>query len=230
MNDRDLDLDRLWQSAPESPRTDKAADTVRLMTATLEPVRPLPSPRSLAALFTLFAVALAAPAAFILGPYALSRLSTGDSITVYAALAVALTLSASALAAQMFPAARRIASPSVLLPAVVLALVLIFAALFSVKQEHAFWRNAWNCARAGLEAAAVVALAASLLLRRGALLDLPSTGALTGFFAGLAGTFMLSIHCPDFNLAHVLTGHLAVAAIGAGLGWLVGSLAALRRR
>ena len=41
------------------------------------------------------------------------------------------------------------------------------------------------------------------------------TGAATGMLAGLVGTSVRELHCPNMDSWHVLAPHLGVAALGA---------------
>jgi Negative regulator of sigma F len=58
--------------------------------------------------------------------------------------------------------------------------------------------------------------------RRGAILYPAMTGAATGLIAGLVGTSVLEIHCPNLNGWHTMVWHLGVAVVcsiaGLGLG------------
>jgi hypothetical protein len=64
-----------------------------------------------------------------------------------------------------------------------------------------------------------------MMLRRGAILSPGMTGAATGLLAGLAGTSVLEIHCPNLDAWHILVSHLGVAML-CGLAGLVLGLAA----
>ena len=48
------------------------------------------------------------------------------------------------------------------------------------------------------------------------------TGAATGMLAGLVGTSVLELHCPNMDAWHVLASHLGVAALGAIAGFTAG--------
>jgi hypothetical protein len=43
-----------------------------------------------------------------------------------------------------------------------------------------------------------------------------------GTLAGLAGLGMLELHCPNFQLAHVLVWHIAVVLLSGAAGALMG--------
>ena len=83
------------------------------------------------------------------------------------------------------------------------------AVLFQVQHEENFWGNAWVCIRAGTLVGALAAVPFWLVLRRGAILSPRMTGGAAGLLAGLAGTSMLEIHCPE-------PGRIAHPAIALG--------------
>ncbi len=80
---------------------------------------------------------------------------------------------------------------------------------------------AFICTTASLAAAALVALAAVLWLRRGAPVSLQRSGWLTGLAAGSLGTLAYGITCPLDTFSHVGLWHVAPVAIAAVIGRLV---------
>jgi hypothetical protein len=87
------------------------------------------------------------------------------------------------------------------------------AILFQFQHEQNFWGNGWACIRAGTPIGILAAVPIWLVLRRGVLLAPSLTGAATGLFAGLVGTSVLEIHCPNLNASHILVSHLGVAIL-----------------
>ena len=65
------------------------------------------------------------------------------------------------------------------------------------------------------------------MLRRGAILAPSMTGAATGLLAGLVGTSVLEIHCPNLDAWHILISHLGVAMLCALAGLVIGLAAEL---
>jgi hypothetical protein len=116
----------------------------------------------------------------------------------------------------------------VLTAAILIGLALIFAVFFPYRHEHHFWNHAGICFRGGSIAAAVASVPIWIVLRRGAILAPRSCGALAGLLGGLVGTSILEADCSDFNVLHILVGHWGVAAVCAGVGWLVGGIASRR--
>ena len=102
----------------------------------------------------------------------------------------------------------------------------MFAAVLHPQHEAAFVMTGLVCLRIGLECAFLTAPLAWLLLRRGAILDVPLTSATVGAFAGLAGLVVLEIFCPNLNVHHVIVWHLGAALASTMGGLVVGYLAA----
>ena len=193
-------------------------DSIAARLATgLTPVRPIRPARMAAALAAAFAVSAALGLALFgaHAPHALTPLQLAGTLA-------ALSLTAAALIAssirQAIPGSLHRISPLLLTIGLPAALAILIALLFHCAPEHRFLPRAWNCFRSGLPFAALTALAVWFTLRRGCTLAPRLAGATAGLLAGLAGTAMLSLHCPDTNAFHVLTGHLGVALAGAAVG------------
>jgi len=98
----------------------------------------------------------------------------------------------------------------------------MIAVLFRFQHEQNFWRHAWPCIRVGTPIGVLAAVPFWLILRRGAILSPGMTGATTGLLAGLVGTSVLEIHCPNLDAWHILASHLGVAVLCALAGLIVG--------
>jgi hypothetical protein len=123
---------------------------------------------------------------------------------------------------QMIPGSPHRISPRLLPIAITISLTIVIATLFQFQHERNFWASAWACIRAGIPIGAVAALPFWLLLRRGAILSHILTGTATGLFAGLVGTSVLEIHCPNLGAWHILVSHLGVAILYALAGLVIG--------
>lgn len=224
------DLDRLWESdtARRVPQPALENEIASLLVRDLTPVRPLPSAVFFVAAFALIVLVLAVLGGAIGGAHALPRMNGAASSITFASLALSVVLLAYALAAQMVPGSRQVARPWVLSLAILAGLAIVFAVLFSYRHELHFWVHAWNCLSSGMIAGGVSALLIWIVLRRGAVLDSRSCGALAGLLGGLTGAVILELDCFDFNVAHILLGHWTVALLSAGIGWLAGGIASRR--
>lgn len=223
----DRDLDRLWESHAADLRPERANEIASCLAGDLKPVRPLPPAGLLTTAFALIFAALALLGGLALGDRALLRMDGLTALFTFASLAGSACLVAFALSGEMAPGSR-LASPWVLAGGILLGLALIFAALFPYYAEPAFWLRAWRCLRVGLAAGSLAAALIWLILRRGAMLDPRAGGALAGLLGGLSGATVLEIHCPNFDGAHIIVGHWGAAALGAGIGWIAGAIAARR--
>jgi hypothetical protein len=210
-------------------RPELANSIARRMADDLAAVKPLPSARYFTAVFALVSIALAFAVGIALSPHAWPLMTASMAAIVYGSLAICVVLLSAALSRQMFPASRHPIPTRVLALGVLVGIAIVFAAVFSTVEESDFWMHAWVCLRAGLVTGVAASVFFWFILRRGAVLEGGACGALAGLLGGLTGTAMLEIHCPDFNLSHILAGHWGAAALGAGIGWAVGSLAGRRR-
>jgi len=227
----DSDLDRMWRSAGYGgPSRELSSEIAAQLIKDLKPVRPLSSAISTTAVFTLIVIALAALGAWAGGGRAITRMNFAEALFTFASLAICVSLLSNALSAQMVPASRRLAPPWALALAVLLGLALLFGALFPFRHERHFWNHAWICFRGGVIASAIAAVPIWVVLRRGAILDPRSCGALVGLLGGLAGTSILEVDCSDFNVLHILVSHWSVALTCAAIGWMAGGIADCRRR
>ena len=89
----------------------------------------------------------------------------------------------------------------------------------TVGESHAgvrIWH--WECAAYGLVAAALIAGAAVVFLRRGAPVSLERAGWATGIAAGALGSLAYGISCSIDTIEHVGIVHIAPVAIAAVIG------------
>jgi hypothetical protein len=120
------------------------------------------------------------------------------------------------------PGSRHRISPRLLPIGIAICLTLAIAVLFQFQHEQHFWRNAWACVRVGTPIGALAAMPFWLLLRRGAILSPSMTGAATGLLAGLVGTSVLELHCPNLGAWHILVSHTGVAILSGLAGLFTG--------
>src|SRR5579883_1905287 len=195
-------------------------DLERKLTAGLVPVTPLRPAGEIAAVWgVIFALVVWAGVAK-LRPMALPILGTGTAILLLGVLvmgAIALMLS---MARQMAPGSRYRIPPAVLPAAVLGGVAVLFAAVYPA-QAAAGWPPGRKCLEVGLAVGLVTGGLFWLVLRRGAFLHPRLAGATAGLAAGLAGTTVLTIHCPIVEAPHVILWHLGAAALCALLGMAI---------
>ena len=151
-----------------------------------------------------------------------------QTTTILSTLAIGAGLLVYSLVNQMAPGSRHRIPPALLAPGIAIFVAMVMAVLFQIQQEENFWRNAWVCIRAGTLVGALAAAPLWLVLRRGAILSPRMTGTAAGLLAGLAGTSLLEIHCPNLDASHILLSHLGAAIVCALAGLAIGLTAEIR--
>jgi hypothetical protein len=229
VKEREID-DVLAQTAQDAPAVSPALleGIAASIKPSLRPVRPMPPAWLLASGLILIAVAVALAGAAHAGFYGIERLTAFERLLIFPALALLLWAAASEFAASMIPGSRRRMRPGVLLAISSLALMGVFAAVFRDYHTTHFVSAGIACLVVGLLHAIPVALLSWLLLRRGFAVNPVAAGAIAGTLAGLAGVTMLELHCPNFQLLHVLVWHTAVLPAAAAAGILTAWLFRLR--
>ena len=195
------------------------------MAIDLRPVRPMAPARYFFGAFVGIFVAIAALGVYGLGAFGIRVMTPLQNTVIFSVLAVSTGLLAYSLVRQMVPGSRHRISPRLLPVAITILLTIAMAVLFQFQHERNFWGNAWGCIRAGTPFGVLAAAPFWLMLRRGAILSPILTGTATGLFAGLVGTSVLEIHCPNLHASHILVSHLGVAMLcalgGLVIGWVV---------
>jgi hypothetical protein len=193
----------------------------------LRPVRPMaPARYFLGALLGIFACIVAA-GAYGMGALAIAAMTPLQTTAILSALGVSAVLLAYSLVNQMAPGSRHRFAPGLLPLGIALCLAIAMAVLFQFKDEPNFWGHAWPCMRVGALFGVLAAVPIWMTLRRGAILTPAMSGAASGLFAGLVGTSVLEIHCPNLDAWHILVSHLGVAILFAVAGFLIGLAAEL---
>jgi hypothetical protein len=198
------------------------------MATNLQPMRPVTPARYLFGALVGILISVVALGVYRMGAFGISVMTPLQSAGILSALAVSTGLLAYSLVQQMVPGARHRISPRLLPVGITISLMIAMAVLFQFQHERNFWGNAWACIRAGIPFGVLAAVPLCLVLRRGAILSPAMTGAATGLFAGLVGTSVLEIHCPNLDAWHILISHLGVAILCALAGLVIG-LAAERK-
>lgn len=187
----------------------------------LRPVRPMPPAWLLTGGLILIAAAIALAGAARAGFYGIERLTGFERILIFPALVLLLWATATEFAASMVPGSKRRAPLALLMAVSCLAPMGIFAGVFHNYHTTHFVSAGIACLVAGLVHAIPVAFFSWLLLRRGFAVNPVTSGTVAGTLAGLAGITMLELHCPNFQLLHVLIWHTAVIPVSAAAGGLL---------
>jgi hypothetical protein len=190
----------------------------------LAAVRPLRPAGYYAAGFALSFLAPIAAGIGILKASGIAGMSPSMIAIVFGGLAVCGGLLAISLAADMAPGDRRLLPSTALTGGILLVLAAMIWALFPYQRETRFWLQSGKCLLVGIGFAVPAAVLAWGLLRRGAVLSPAVSGAAAGLLGGLAGAVVLEIHCPDWNVAHILVAHWGTALACAAAGLLAGAI------
>ena len=222
-------LAALNQSVPLDPLSSAALRKIAEGLAdNLHPVRPMAPARYFVGAFVGIFVSIVALSVYHLGAFAIAVMTPLQTATILSTLAIGTGLLVYSLVNQMVPGSRHRIPPALLAVGITILVAMVMAVLFQVQQEENFWGNAWVCIRAGTLVGAITAAPFWLVLRRGAILSPRMTGAAAGLLAGLAGTSMLEMHCPNLDAWHILLSHLGVAILCAVAGLAIGLTAEIR--
>lgn len=225
----DSDLDRAFDrtSAPDPALVQRISGSI---VPRLERIRPLPAPWILGLWMAAAAVAAGIAGAALLGLYGIQALSAGQAVLIFTLLAALLSVGAMANTARMIPGRRPLFSAWTLVVLASAALAADFAVAFRDYSTEDFVSQGFTCLKAGLLDAIPAAMLVWLVLRRGFAVDPKQAGATAGALAGLAGAFMLELHCPLLEVPHAAVWHVAVIPVSALAGWIVAAIASRMRR
>jgi hypothetical protein len=194
-----------------------------MIVTNLKPVRPLAPPRIL--LFACSAVLLGTVTVGAM-PFALGgwwAMTIAQRFAIFSALTASAALLSISIVGHMAPGSRHSFASARVPNAILCALLLLIAAAFRPRTDHAFLTNGITCLIIGVACAVPAALLLGLIARRGALLCPRLAGAAIGGLAGLGGLIVLELNCSNLNVFHVLTWHWGVALIGTIAGALLGA-------
>lgn len=225
---RDEEIDVILNKAARAPvdldpgLLQRVSDSIR---PSMRPVRPLPPVWALTGGLILICAAVSLAGAARAGFTGVGKMDLLERCLIFPALAVLAWAMGSAFVREMIPGSRRRISSGALLALGCLSLMGLFALLFRDYQIDDFFSIGIVCLITGFIHAVPAGLLCWLLLRRGFAVNPVSAGLIAGSLAGLAGVGVLELHCPNFQIAHILVWHTAVvplsAAAGAFVGWIV---------
>jgi hypothetical protein len=218
----DEKIDRLLELAPApelSPELHRKISEA--LTASLQPVKPMPSAGLLAAQFASIFLVFAAALIAMMGVTGFRTLQAWQALGIVAILAVGVSLFSLALAWQIRPGSWQ-KIPSRLSWAYFGVGFLTGAALlFPWRGAEAFVSRGWPCLLAGSAVAIPGGVLFWLLTRRGVPLSAGAFGGTLGAIAGLLGLTVLQFRCIYQDAAHLLVWHGGVLVLSITAGVLV---------
>ncbi len=198
-------------------------DSIRsLVTRSLQPVRPWPSDGGLISIALGSFIAFSLLVATQVDYRGLHHLSSFQRLIYYTAIAVCAAFLSVSLAQEIIPGSRRRVRPAAIVAFSVALLATVALLLFPQHDLLRFAKLGVPCLRLGVLCALASGFLGYLLLRKGFAASPVRLTTVAGFFAGLAGVAVLSLHCPVQNFAHVIVWHLGAMLIAGGGGALLG--------
>ncbi len=137
---------------------------------------------------------------------------------VFSVLGTLSVIAAHEVAGTFSPGSRRHLSSGSLLATAALCLTAVLLVCFRDYHVTNFLHAGLVCLGLGTATAVPAGLLTAIALRRGFAADAGQAGIAGGTLAGLAGVTMLELHCPNFQIAHLLVWHLGVLLVSATLG------------
>ena len=218
----DEKIDRLLEVAPAPELSpDLHRKISGSLTASLQPVKPMPATRVLAgqvaALFLVFAAALIA----MMGVTGFRTMDTWQALGIVAILAVGVSLLSLVLAWQIRPGSQQRISAMLAWACLGVGFLTGAALLFPWRGAEAFASRGWPCLLAGSAVAIPGGVLFWLLTRRGVPLSAGAFGGTLGAIAGLLGLTVLQFRCIYQDAAHLLVWHGGVLILSITAGVLV---------
>ncbi len=204
----------------EEPNPKHIREIQSLITASLAPVRPLPSNRKLVCRLLVVFAAFSLLATLPVGYKGFHVLNTYQKVTYYGLLLVFAVWFSITIVQEMIPGSKRQATSRWPIMAAMIGLALLIYLLFQDFDTNRFGALGIPCLRLGCICALLSGALFWLICRKGFLTSPVTACASVGFFAGLAGVSVLALHCPIENSAHIIVWHLG-AMLLAGLGGTV---------
>jgi hypothetical protein len=210
--------------APADPDRTRLREIQALITASLKPVRPLPSDRTLAGallgLFTAFSLNAAMPVRY----YGFHALNVYQRLAYYTFILLCALWYSTSATEQMIPGSKQRTIPRWTILVSTLSLALLVSLLFHDFDLGRFVPLGIPCLRLGSICAFISGTLFWFVLKRGFFASPVVAGTIIGCFAGLAGVAVLALHCPIENSAHIILWHLGVMVLGGLGGAIVGRL------
>jgi hypothetical protein len=187
----------------------------------LRPVRPLPSDRVLVTTLTAGFICLGVLCAIPIGLKGYHAMRTAQKLADYAVILFCALILALVLTGEIIPGSRKRLSPALAPVALFAMMIAVTTLLFPDYSTAQFIRRGIPCLAIGT----VCEIAAAVLVWRVVCLGMLTdrlAGILTAtMLSGMLGVFVLALHCPILNAAHILSWHLTVPALGLAGGTLL---------
>jgi hypothetical protein len=218
----DEKIDRLLELAPSSELSPELHRTISgALTASLQPVKPMPAARVLtgqfASIFLVFAAALIA----MMGVTGFHALHAWQALGIVAILAVGVSLFSLTLAWQIRPGSLQKIPAKLSWACFGVGFLTGAALLFPWSGAEAFVSRGWPCLLTGSAVAIPGGVLFWMLTRRGVPLSAGAFGGTLGALAGLLGLAVLQFHCLYQNAAHLLVWHGGILVLSITTGLLV---------
>jgi hypothetical protein len=159
---------------------------------------------------------------YAMGTAGFVAMSPLQAWVILSGLAISAGVLIQSLVSQISPGSRHRFSATLLPAGIVIVLAMVVSGVFPFQNERHFWERGWMCLRLGTPISVLTIIPFWLVLRRGAILSPVLTGAAAGLLAGLVGTSVLEIHCPNLDASHRVFAHLGVAVLCSLLGLALG--------
>jgi hypothetical protein len=216
----DEKIERLLELAPApelSPELHRKISGA--LTASLQPVKPMPAARALAGQFAAIFVVFAAALIAMMGVTGFRTLHAWQALGIVAILAVGVSLFSQTLAWQIRPGSLQKIPAKLSWIYFGVGFLTGAALLFPWRGAETFVSRGWPCLLTGSAVAIPGGVLFLLLARRGVPLSAGAFGGTLGAMAGLLGLTVLQFHCLYQNAAHLLVWHggVLVLSITAGV-------------
>jgi hypothetical protein len=218
----DQQIDRLLELAPApelSPELHRQISGA--LAASLQPVKPMPATRVLAAQFASIFLVFSAALIAMLGVTGFRTLDAWQALGIVAILAVGVSLFSLVLAWQIRPGSLQTFPAKLSWACFGVGFLTGAAMLFPWHGAEAFISSGWPCLLAGSAVAIPGGVLFWLLTRRGVPLSAGAFGGTLGAIAGLLGMTVLQFRCVYQNAAHLLVWHGGVLVLSITAGVLV---------
>jgi len=218
----DEKIDRLLELAPSlelSPDLHRKISGA--LTASLQPVKPMPAARVLAGQFAAIFVVFAAALIAMMGVTGFRTLRAWQALGIVVILAVGVSLFSLTLAWQIRPGSLQKIPAKLSWAYFGVGFLTGAALLFPWRGAEAFVSRGWPCLLTGSAVAIPGGVLFWLLTRRGVPLSAGAFGGTLGAIAGLLGLTVLQFHCLYQNAAHLLVWHGGILVLSITTGLLV---------